>query len=321
MVGIKDIAKVAGVSISTVSYALNGSSKVTERTRQKIMTIANEMNYVPNMAARTLKRQQTNIIGVYLTDYGGSFYGELLDGMKKGLELQGYEMIVCSGKQSQLFIPERMIDGAIILDWSFQSDKIVHYANQGHQIVVLDRELESKNIHKILLDNVGGTCLAIEHFALANASKVYLIAGPEKGYDSQKRLQTSQKELKMYGIDYEIIQGNFIEASGTAAAEEIMQHNPTFPLYIFALNDEMAIGIYEYFKNSSLKIGEDIRIIGFDNIEVGKFLLPRLATISYSKHRWGMLAAQVIIQMIKQETIEAEQIYTTYVAGGSFPER
>lgn len=88
----------AGVSISTVSYALNGSSKVTEETRTRIQAIAEELNYVPNMAARTLKRRQTNIIGVYLADYGGSFYGELLEGIKKGLALFDYEMIVCSGK-------------------------------------------------------------------------------------------------------------------------------------------------------------------------------------------------------------------------------
>ena len=116
MVGIKDIAKKAGVSISTVSYALNGSSKVTEETRTRIQAIAEELNYVPNMAARTLKRRQTNIIGVYLADYGGSFYGELLEGIKKGLALFDYEMIVCSGKKSHLFIPEKMVDGAIILD-------------------------------------------------------------------------------------------------------------------------------------------------------------------------------------------------------------
>ena len=80
MVGIKDIAKAAGVSISTVSYALNGSPKVTEQTRKRIQDIAGEMNYVPNMAARTLKKQQTNIVGGYLGDYGGSFYGGLWGG-------------------------------------------------------------------------------------------------------------------------------------------------------------------------------------------------------------------------------------------------
>ena len=81
MVGIKDIAKKAGVSISTVSYALNGSSKVTEETRTRIQAIAEELNYVPNMAARTLKRRQTNIIGVYLADYGGSFFCEFFGGV------------------------------------------------------------------------------------------------------------------------------------------------------------------------------------------------------------------------------------------------
>ena len=139
MVGIKDIAKKAGVSISTVSYALNGSSKVTEETRTRIQAIAEELNYVPNMAARTLKRRQTNIIGVYLADYGGSFYGELLEGIKKGLALFDYEMIVCSGKKSHLFIPEKMVDGAIILDWTFPTKEIEKFAERGHSIVVLDR--------------------------------------------------------------------------------------------------------------------------------------------------------------------------------------
>ena len=87
MVGIKDIAKKAGVSISTVSYALNGSPKVTEETRARIQAIARDLNYVPNMAARTLKRRQTNIIGVYLADYAGSFYGRVARrGLKKSLE-------------------------------------------------------------------------------------------------------------------------------------------------------------------------------------------------------------------------------------------
>ena len=144
MVGIKDIAKTAGVSISTVSYALNGSNKVTEETRQRIEQIAAELNYVPNMAARTLKRQQTNIIAVYISDYGGSFYSELMEGIKQGLNAFDYEIIVCSGQKSHLFLPERMVDGGIILDWTFKNEEIINFADRGHPIVVLDREIENK---------------------------------------------------------------------------------------------------------------------------------------------------------------------------------
>lgn len=319
MVGIKDIAKKAGVSISTVSYALNGSPKVTEETRARIQAIARDLNYVPNMAARTLKRRQTNIIGVYLADYAGSFYGELLDGIKKSLETFGYEMIVCSGKKSHLFIPERMIDGAIVLDWTFPSEEIERYAQRGHQIVVLDRILDHENIHQVLLDNKGGAALAIDKLISGGSQHVFLLAGPEKSYDSQERLEASIKELNRFGISYDVIAGDFTEPSGYRGAEEILAKNPLRPIDIFALNDEMAIGVYKYVRKTDLKIGEDIRIIGFDNTELGAFIQPRLSTISYSKHRWGMIASEKIVKSIQGEQVEDEHIYTTFIDGRSFP--
>ncbi|WP_430610890.1 LacI family DNA-binding transcriptional regulator [Enterococcus sp. DIV0876] len=318
MVGIKDIAQQAGVSISTVSYALNGSPKVTEETRSRIQAIAKELNYVPNMAARTLKRRQTNIIGVYLADYAGSFYGELLDGIKKGLELFGYEMIVCSGKKSHLFIPERMIDGAIILDWSFPSDEILQYAQRGHQIVVLDRVMSHENVYQVLLDNKGGAALAIDKLIAGKSKKVHLLAGPETGYDSHERLEASTKELTRFGIPYEVIPGDFTEPSGYRAAQQLLAAPEQWPIDIFAFNDEMAIGVYKYVRETNYQIGRDIRIIGFDNTELGAFVEPRLATIAYSKHRWGMVAAEKIIHAIQGDPVEDEHIYTTFVDGGSF---
>lgn len=319
MVGIKDIAKKAGVSISTVSYALNGSPKVTEETRTRIQAIANELNYVPNMAARTLKRQETRIIGVYLSTYSGSFYGELLDGIKQGLAIKGYEMIVCSGKQSHLFIPERMIDGGIVLDWEFKSEEILQYADRGYQLVVLDRLLEDKRVPSVLLDNRGGAALAIQQFIELGSDKVYLLSGPTESHDATERLDTSVKELERYGISYEVIQGDFTNKSGIEAAISIFSEMPTIPVDIFALNDEMAIGIYKQLEKTDLIIGKDVRIIGFDNSELADIIRPRLATIGYSKNRWGMIAAEKIVQLISEEEVNDEHIYTTYVAGESFP--
>lgn len=319
MVGIKDIAKKAGVSISTVSYALNGSPKVTEETRARIQAIANELNYVPNMAARTLKRQETRIIGVYLSTYSGSFYGELLDGIKQGLAIKGYEMIVCSGKQSHLFIPERMIDGGIVLDWEFKSEEILQYADRGYQLVVLDRFLEDKRVPSVLLDNRGGAALAIQQFIELGSKKVYLLSGPTESHDAIERLDTSVKELVRYGISYEVIQGDFTNKSGVEAAISIFSKMPSTPVDIFALNDEMAIGIYKQLEKTDLIIGKDVRIIGFDNSELAEIIRPRLATIGYSKNRWGMIAAEKIVQLISEEEVNDEHIYTTYVAGDSFP--
>lgn len=188
MVGIKDIAKKAGVSISTVSYALNGSPKVTEKTRKRIMTIANELNYIPNMAARTLKTRETKIIGVYLTNYGGIFYGTLLEGLTQTLYKHGYELIACSGTKTHRFLPEKMIDGAIILDANFPSSEIINYANRGHKLVVLDRELTHENVSQVLLDNKGGATLAIDYLSTNFKGDFYVITGPDDSYDARVRL-------------------------------------------------------------------------------------------------------------------------------------
>ena len=271
------------------------------------------------MAARTLKRRQTNIIGVYLADYGGSFYGELLEGIKKGLALFDYEMIVCSGKKSHLFIPEKMVDGAIILDWTFPTKEIEKFAERGHSIVVLDRTTEHRNIRQVLLDNRGGATQAIEQFVNVGSKKVLLLSGPEKGYDSQERLAVSTRELTRFGIPYEIIQGDFTEPSGYAAAKKILSQPQTEPVDVFAFNDEMAIGVYKYVAETNYQMGKDIRIIGFDNSELGAFVQPRLATIAYSKHRWGMVAAEKIIHLMRGEAAESEHIYTRFIEGESFP--
>ena len=90
-----------------------------------------------------LKKQETKIIGVFLTNYSGAFYGQLLNGMQEALSMKGYELIVCTGKESHRFLPERMIDGAIILDATFSSEELINYAKRGHKIIVLDREIES----------------------------------------------------------------------------------------------------------------------------------------------------------------------------------
>ena len=191
MVSIKDVAKQAGVSISTVSYALNGSTKVTEETTARILTIAKELNYIPNAAARTLKKRETKIIGVFLTDYSGAFYGQLQQGMQETLGRNGYELIVCSGKKTHRFLPEGMIDGAIILDHTFSSEELISFADRGHKIVVLDRELNHPNINLVLLDNKAGARLAIDQLVDKGHRKIFIVTGPKRFIRFQSTTRSS----------------------------------------------------------------------------------------------------------------------------------
>lgn len=317
MVGIKDIAKQAGVSISTVSYALNGSPKVTEETRIRILAVAKELKYVPNAAARNLKKQKTKIIGAFLTDFEGVFYGELLQGMKEVLNKRGYDLIVCSGAQSHRLLPERMIDGAIVLDNSFDSKELLQYAERGHKLVVLDRELNHPCIKHVLLDNKAGATFAIEYLVESGYKKIYIVSGPEKSFDSNQRLQAAKQAVERSGRvkSIEII-GNFTKESGEEAGRQIIEEY-TGPVGVFCLNDEMAIGVYQAVNNSPYEIGKHIHVVGFDNIQISNFVHPRLASIEYSKRKWGAVAAEQVIKLIKDEPVEDERIYVSLVKGDS----
>ncbi|GAB6991442.1 LacI family DNA-binding transcriptional regulator [Paenibacillus pini] len=317
MVSIKDIAKKAGVSISTVSYALNGSSKVTGETSSRILEIARELNYVPNAAARTLKKKESKILGMFLTDFKGDVYGDLLDGMKEVCNARGYDLVVCSGKQAHRMLPERMMDGAVILDHTFPSEELLEYARRNHKIVVLDRELEHPNINQVLLDNKAGATLAIEYLLEQGHKKIYVVTGPEGSFDSNQRMKAVQMVADRHDdVEWIKIAGNFKKSGGEHAAEQIMEEYKE-PVAVFCLNDEMAIGLYNRITETEFKIGEHIHLIGFDNIELTRYMQPRLATIDYSKRKWGALASEQLIKIIAGDHIEHERIYVSLVKGES----
>lgn len=317
MVSIKDIAKKAGVSISTVSYALNGSSKVTDETSSRILAIAEELNYVPNAAARTLKKRESRIIGVFLTDFRGDVYGDLLDGIKDVLNREGYDMIVCSGIQSHRMLPERMIDGAIILDSGFDSEEILRYADRGHRIVVLDRELIHPNINRVLLDNHSGAEAAMHYLLDHGHRNVYVVTGPEDSYDSNQRLATVRAIAeKNPEIKLTEIRSNFEKKGGMLAAQQLIEEY-TEPAAVFCLNDEMAVGICNTLSGTKLKVGEHIHLIGFDNIELTRYLQPRLATVDYSRAKWGAAAAEHLLKILAGNQIEHERLQVKLIEGGS----
>jgi len=316
VVSIKDIAKQAGVSISTVSYALNGSDKVTDETSARILQIAKELNYIPNASARNLKKRETKILGVFLTDFRGDVYGDLLHGMKEISNALGYDLVVCSGKQSHKMLPERMIDGAVVLDQAFESEELLQYADLGHKIVVLDRELDHPNINQVLLDNKAGATLAMDYLMENGHRKIHIVTGPEGSYDSIQRMKGVRLTAERAGVEIVEIPGDFLKSGGVQAAERLMREYKE-PVAVFCLNDEMAIGLYNRLADSQFRIGEHIHVIGFDNIEVSRYLQPRLATIEYSKQRWGELASQQLVKLISGEEVEHERVYVKLIEGHS----
>ena len=311
MAGIREIAKQAGVSISTVSYALNGSAKVSEPTRIRIKEYADRLGYTPKLAARTLKGNKTNIIGVYISGFQGEFYGELLDGMQHRLELLGYDMMVSSGNRTQKFLSEKLFDGAIILDNKFQDNDLKKVLTQGNKVVVLDREVSHENARTVLLDNASGSKEAVEYLLSQNQENYYIISGPRGNYDVETRLQAAIETFEKSGKTFKILDGDFTEQSGYEAAKKIIAEVKDKTVGVYSLNDDEAIGFYRYARRHHILLEPQFKIVSFDNNHSADFLYPILPSISYRKHLWGEQAAETLIDLIESKPSAKNQTIKT----------
>ncbi|MFT8425130.1 MAG: LacI family DNA-binding transcriptional regulator [Liquorilactobacillus sp.] len=318
MAGIKEIAEKAGVSISTVSYALNNSNKITKETRDKILKIAEELHYTPNLAGRSLKKQKTKLVEMYVPDFGGYFYGHLLAGVAEVLKNKGYELIVASGgKQSRSFISQGLVDGAIILDPTFPDNEIERLSKAGNKLVLMDRKLNMSSVSHVLLDNEKGAKEAVDALVETKTEMFAILTGPSTSYDGRKRLEAALNEFQAKGNQtVVVIPSDFTIEGGKKAAEEIIKIKRE-QIGVFALNDEMAFGLYEGLKKNNLAPGKDIKIVGYDNDLIGRYVRPQLATVDYSKHQWGKKAAEVLLDMIENEVTRNEVVATKLISRGS----
>lgn len=314
MAGIREVAKAAGVSISTVSYALNGSNKVSETSRLRIQEIAKAMGYAPKMAARTLKGNKTNIIGVYISGFQGEFYGELLDGIQQQLEKRGYDMMVNSGNRTRKFLSEKLFDGAIVLDTKFFEDELYQILDNGSKIVVLDREINHENAKSVLLDNQSGSKKAVKYLLSHNLEHYYIISGPPGSYDGEIRLQAAKETFTQAGVEFEVIEGDFTEQSGFHAAETIIPSSEGQKVGIYSLNDDGAIGFYRYARKLQIDLTSRFKLVGFDNNHSADFLDPILPSISYRKHLWGESAADTLIDLLENKEKVENKIIKTHLS-------
>lgn len=304
MVTLKDVAAKAGVSTATVSCALNDSPKVKPATKERILEVVEEMNYTPNKAARNLKKNKTDTIGLFLHDFGGPFYNELIQGVQEVAISKGYDLIVCStygGSKSTgySFIKERSVDAAIILATNLSDEEIITLSKIKIPFVMLDRELEGKNIFNVLIDNYAGAYNATRHLIEQGYESIACIKGPEDSYDSNQRYKGYKHALNELGSHIESmdVEGDFTEDSGFKAMMKVLE--ASVPDAVFCLNDEMAIGALMAIKKRNLNVPGDIGIMGYDDIRLSSYMSPKLSTVSHPKYDWGKKAAEVALAALE----------------------
>lgn len=298
MIGIKDIAKAAGVSPSTVSNVLNDRKNVGEETRDKILALCEEMGYLPTHEKKKAKTIDNRTILFNFSDFDRRFYLRIIQGMSEYAEAKNYDLIVCTNKSCDKFMDKAFTSGAVTLDAEIDDNMLIEKANEGYPIVSLDRTLGFDNIKSIIVDNYTPMRELIEGL-VRRYYKSFAYLGGFEGQDNTERFKALRDVLGQNNIMFKrenYIMGDYKEKSGIQAAKLLMLSD-RLPDVLVCANDNMAIGAIKTFRKEGLRVPEDIAVTGFDDSELARVM--GVTTVAVPNYERGYLAAQYLIENIE----------------------
>lgn len=313
-VSIKDVAKLAGVSVSTVSRVLNNGSYVSLEKRQRIMSAVEELNFRPNYFAKTLKSGVSNIIALVVPNINNPVYAYITQGVESVARKKGYNVILCN-TDDELdiehkyvdMLKDRNVDGFIFA--TARSD--VHHIDDllDTNIPVVDVMRYSMGVNAVTVDNFKMGYDATAYLAKRGHKKIYVFTGNKKVTPFKLRMDGYQQAMEDNGLafdkDYELSSDmEDIESLCSCAVAAIERHG--VPDAIFCVNWLRAIGVYGAAKKLGLRIPEEISVFGVDDLMFTEFLNPSLTTISQPFHEMGEKAAEILIEEIAKKDHTAE---------------
>ncbi|WP_042454450.1 LacI family DNA-binding transcriptional regulator [Neobacillus dielmonensis] len=318
MVTIKDIAKIANVSHTTVSRALNDSPLIKPGTKKKILEIATQLNYTPNYNAKSLVMQRSYTIGLFLTSItqgtSSSFFVETVKGVNQIIN-QNYNLFVrgIDDIHDYSMIHNKRFDGIILMSQSEVDDDFIAYLKEKDiPCVVLNRDIADPSIINILSNDREGSTQVVKHLLQNGHRDIGLIEGIKGFKSTMERREGYLKALIDYNVPIKneyIIQGNYDMESGYNAMEKLLAlDNP--PTAVFCSNDDMAIGAINAAFAHGVRVPEDISIVGFDDIEFARYTNPSLTTVKRPIEKISALGAKKILEMMNTEDDHAgEKIF------------
>jgi LacI family transcriptional regulator len=311
-VTIKDIARLAKVSHTTVSRALNNQSRIRDDTKEKILSIARELNYHPNFIAKSLVMRRTKTLGLIITTIVNPFYNELAQGIEATARGLGYNIILCCS-HSDLAVEEQYIDmlrskgvdGIILTSAHMEDPNVGRLADEEFPIMLVNRRayhpVVKEKVDYVGVDNVLGGEMAVAHLIKLGHRKIGVIGGSSESSVGYERVEGGKKALAAYGLAAEnnyFLVGDFLKESGYAGGKRFLGMSDP-PTAVFAANDYMAMGAYQAFLEEGRRVPEDIALIGFNDIEFSSMKGIELTTIGQKKFEMGALAVKTLVEKIE----------------------
>jgi LacI family transcriptional regulator len=292
----------AQVSVATVSRALNGQANVTDEVRRRVLQAAQQLQYSPHAAARSLSSRRTHAIGVVLPDLYGEFFSELVRGIDQVARENGLHLLVSSyhgHREEQGDAMRAMrgrVDGLLLMSPYASDGSATESIAPGLPTVLINSQDAGEGSLALGVANYEGARAMLAHLVSSGYRRIAFIAGPEDNFDAFQRHSGYRDALAELLPDAQewVLPGAFDEASGHQAGLELLK-SPNRPDAVFAANDMMALGCLFAFTQAGLRVPDDIAVAGFDDIPLARFVHPGLSTMRVDIFSLGASAARMLL--------------------------
>ena len=308
---IHDISKHLGIDSSTVSRALNDSSRVTQKTKDRIITTANELGYQRNSLASKLRTNKSNTIGVIVPRISRHFFSSVIAGIEETAYDAGYDVMICQSLESlerekKLVgtLLSNRVDG-ILISISMETNNYGHfdaYENHGFPILFFDRPCRLDKNTNVIIDDFKASFESTEHLITVGKKSIVHLSGPQNLDLYKNRKAGYIAALEKHGLKIDesyVLESQLMKEDGEGLAKKIL----SLPVVdaVFSANDTAAISVIQALKEKGKKIPEDIAFVGFSNEPISAVIEPSLTTVSQPDFEMGKVATELLLNQIKNK--------------------
>lgn len=308
-----------GLSVSTVSKALNGYPDISEKTRKRVLDVSVAMGYIPNLMARNLVKQVSNVVGVIIPDIETSIYGEIFKSLQVASRANDINLFLCDcnrnlelEKEYVRTIIEGQAMGLIIAPQTSGIEHIKDMVAGRIPVVYVGGKVESKDENFVSSDNLDGAKLAVEHLLSLGHRDIVLVSDNQHSASCQKRIQGYAQLLKERGLPIRtVINQNpdqYGQESGYTLTKELIRRGK-LPTAIFAVKDLVAVGVIQALSEAGLRIPEDVSVMGYDDISLASLPMLSLTTIAQPKREMGEQAMRILLERVNNYDLSEKSHY------------
>jgi LacI family transcriptional regulator len=319
---IKDVAKKAGVSISTVSRVINDSKPVTDEVKQKVLDVIKETGYVPNPLARSLVTKKSQLIGVIVPEVSDSFVSELVNGIEEVAKMYNYDILLAntySDKDQELksinLLRAKQVEGIVMMSWKVDEEHLNYIQNCRIPAVYVSKTARNYDVYSVSISNTDATYDMTKYLIDKGHKKISFIMTSEDdtvleterylGFEramNDSNMEINKSLVKNAGTTYK---------HGYEKMKEVLDEG-NVPDAVFVTGDEAAIGALNAICDAGYRVPEDISVAGFNDAKIASMYRPKLTTVHQPLYDMGAVAIRMVIKMIDKEVLENKKVELPY---------